>query len=170
MNADNFAKRADAPATVEIAGAVERPGTLSAADLAAIDTAGQIDVGQLDSKRRGTAVRLAALLSHVGVQPAARYLTLHASADDFHASVPLDAVRDAAWLIYALDGGPLPVAAGGPIRFWIPDTAACRTEEVDECASVKFVDRIELSAARGFDNRPADEQAHAALHHREQSN
>ena len=61
----------------------------------------------------------------------------------------------------------LPSGAGGPFRFLIPDFAACRTADVDECANVKFVDRIELSQQRGHDNRPADESQHAALHERE---
>ena len=34
-------------------------------------------------------------------------------------------------------------------------------------ANVKFVDRIELSAARGLDNRPEEERAHAELHRRQ---
>ena len=46
----------------------------------------------------------------------------------------------------------------------IPDYAACHSAEVDECANVKFVDRLELSAQPGFDNRPHDDKAHEALH------
>jgi hypothetical protein len=34
-------------------------------------------------------------------------------------------------------------------------------------ANVKFVDRIELTADKGFDNRPHDGAEHAALHARE---
>jgi hypothetical protein len=50
------------------------------------------------------------------------------------------------------------------VRFLIPDYAACHTDEIDECANVKFVDRIELTTEKGFDNRPHDGAAHAALH------
>ena len=105
-------------------------------------------------------------MSAVGLRPEAAWLTLHASADNFHASVPLESVREQGLLVYSLDGQPLPAKSGGPVRFLIPDVAACHTHEVDECANVKFVDRLELSAARGFDNRPEDERAHAALHRR----
>ena len=88
-----------------IDGEVERPRRLSAADLAAIDAQFQVaDVGTLDPKRRGQAVKLAGLLSLVGAHPSAAFLTLHSAADDFHASIPLAAVRDRAVLIYALDG------------------------------------------------------------------
>ena len=60
---------------------------------------------------------------------------------------------DPASVIYELDGEPLPISAGGPIRFYIPDHAACHTAEVDECANVKFVDLIELSTGKGLDTR-----------------
>ena len=146
-----------------IDGAVERPLRLSLADLSAL--AGQVpDVSQLVPGRQGVGVTLAALLSAAGVQPTSKWLTLHASADDFHASIPLEAVRDAGLVLYRLGDQPLPASAGGPVRFLIPDVAACHTHEVDECANIKFVDRLELSVARGFDNRPEDERAHAALH------
>lgn len=138
---------------------------LSAFDLAAVPAEFQIaDVSQIDPKRKGTAVRLEGVLQAVRAMPEARYLTLHAAADDFHASVPLADVRERGLLIYQLDGRPLPLSAGGPVRFYIPDFAACHSHEIDECANVKFVDHIELTRDRGFDNRPRDEQQHAALH------
>jgi len=76
-------------------------------------------------------------------------------------------VRDRGLLIYRLAGDPLPAKDGGPIRFLIPDFAACHTTEVDECANVKFVDRIELSRERGRDNRPQQAAEHEALHARQ---
>jgi len=153
------------PDTLIIAGEVARPAELAAADLAELPAAAQIaDVSTLDPKRSGQAVRLAALLDYVGAKPTARWLTLHASADDFHASIPLDAVRERAVIIYRQNGEPLSVKAGGPFRFFIPDFAACHTHEVDECANVKFVDRMELTAERGHDNRPHDAAEHAELH------
>lgn len=151
-----------------IDGEVESPVTLSFEDLSALPFACQVqDVSRLDAKRRGDAIRLAGLLERVRPKPGARYLTLHSSTDDFHASIPLDAVRETAILIYRLNGAPLPSQAGGPLRFFIPNHTACHTSEIDECANVKFVDRIELSADKGFDNRPHDEQQHAELHERE---
>src|SRR5205823_2382400 len=119
--------------------------------------------------RSGDAVTLAGLLALAEAKPSAKYLTLHSSKDDFHASIPLDAVRPRAILIYRLAGQPLPEKSGGPLRFFVPDHTACHLDEIDECANVKFVDRIELSAVRGHDNRPVDEGTHAALHEREKS-
>jgi len=141
---------------------------LTGADLAEIDARHQVpDVSVLDPKRTGEAVKLAGLLEFVGAKADAQWLTLHASTDDFHASIPLEAVRDRAVLIYRQGGGPLPAKAGGPFRFFIPDFAACHTHEVDECANVKFVDRIELTKERGIDNRPHDGAEHEELHRRE---
>jgi DMSO/TMAO reductase YedYZ molybdopterin-dependent catalytic subunit len=153
-----------------IDGEVENRAALSFADLAAIEEPHQVnDVSRIDPKRKGDAVTLEGLLARVRPKASARYLTLHSSTDDFHASIPLDAVRKRAIVIYRLDGQPLPATSGGPVRFFIPDFAACHTGEVDECANVKFVDRIELTSARGQDNRPHDEKQHAELHEREAS-
>src|SRR5438105_4450663 len=70
---------------LKIDGEVERPLSLSFADLEAFDGQHQLaDVSRLDPKRSGDAVRLAGLLDRAGVKQAAGYLTLHATADDFH--------------------------------------------------------------------------------------
>jgi DMSO/TMAO reductase YedYZ molybdopterin-dependent catalytic subunit len=152
-----------------IDGEVERPALVSFDDLAALAEAHQVpDVSRLDPKRKGDAVKLAALLQRVRPKPSVKYLTLHSSSDDFHASIPLEAVRDRAILIYRLDGRPLPESAGGPVRFFIPDFAACHSGEIDQCANVKFVDRIEFTTSRGIDNRPQDENEHAELHKRQE--
>ncbi len=156
--------------SLNVTGLVASPRQLSLADLAAIDARNQIaDVSSLAPGKQGQAVTLAGILELVQPKPAAKYLGLHATADNFHASIPLAAVQDKAIVIYALDGQPLPAKAGGPVRFFIPDHHACQTHEIDECANVKFVDAIELTAEVGQDNRPHDEQQHAELHAREQS-
>ncbi|MEX2187580.1 MAG: molybdopterin-dependent oxidoreductase [Pirellulales bacterium] len=150
-------------------GEVERACSLSAADLALLPAEHQIaDVSQIEPKRMGRGVWLSGLLQTARARPTATHVTLHASADDFHASVPLAEVADRAFLIYGVDEGAamgaLPTTAGGPFRFFIRDHAACQAAEVDECANVKFVDRIELTAGPGQDNRPHDEAEHAKLH------
>lgn len=153
--------------SLAIDGEVERARAFSIEDLASLDAGKLIaDVSAIEPKRRGRGIWLSALLQAVGAKASATHVTLHASADDFHASVPLSAVADRAFLIYALGDGPLPSSAGGPFRFFIRDHAACKTAEVDECANVKFVDRIELTAGPGQDNRPRDETEHAKLHDR----
>jgi DMSO/TMAO reductase YedYZ molybdopterin-dependent catalytic subunit len=153
---------------LRIDGEVQTARELTFEDLKEIDASHQIvDVSQFDPKRQGDAVKLTGLLELVGVNGSAKYIGLHGTLDNFHASIPLDPVRDRAFVIYRLNGEPLDVKAGGPFRFYIPDHAACHADEIDECANVKFVDHIELTSERGFDNRPDDDEEHAKLHKKE---
>ena len=153
-----------------IAGEVTRPCTLTFADLAGIAAEHQVvDVSRIVPGRKGDAVKFAGILQFVQPKATAKYLGLHSAIDDFHASIPLAAVAERALVIYRLDGQPLPAKAGGPVRFFIPDFAACHTAEIDECANVKFVDRIELTAEKGFDNRPHDGAEHEELHRKQAS-
>lgn len=146
-------------------GEVDRPRSLGFDELRALDASAQVeDVSRFHPGRKGDGVTLEALLALVGPKPAANYLTLHAARDDFHVSVPLDAVRGEGIVVYRQGESPLGADQGGPIRFLIRDPAACHTDELDDCANVKYLDRIELAVRKGRDTRPADEAAHAALH------
>lgn len=150
---------------LKVSGKVESPRDFSFDQLAQIEKQFQIeDVSTIEPSRQGSAVWLEGILSSVGVAESARFLGLHSSHDNFHASIPLADVRQRGFLIYCLDNQPLPQKKGGPVRFYIPDHASCNTDEIDECANVKFVDHIELTVERGFDNRPEDEDEHAKLH------
>lgn len=153
------------PVTLRVDGLVAAPQTLTFDDLRAFPETEQVrDVSRFHAKRPGDGVTLRSLLDRVRPTAEATYVTLHATRDDFAASVPLAAVVDESVLVYQLDGGPYPEAKGGPFRFLIKNPAACHTDELDDCANVKFVDRIELTAGRGRDTRPHDEQQHEALH------
>src|SRR3982751_4206291 len=150
---------------LKVDGAVENPVDLAFEDLAALPERYQVhDVSRFHSKRPGDGVALDAILERVVPRPEANYLTLHADRDDFHVSVPLAAVRAEGIVVYHRGGEPLGIEQGGPIRFLIRDPAACHTDELDDCANVKYLSRIELTTRRGRDTRPADEAAHAALH------
>ena len=140
---------------LKIDGEVEAPSAFTFDDLSNLDVTAQIvDVSQIEATRQGDAVRLNGLLEAVGTRPSAAFLGLHSSHDNFHASIPLQEIRERAFLIYRLDGQPLPRKKGGPTRFFIPDHASCRADDIDACANVKFVDHIALTVERGFDNRP----------------
>lgn len=147
-------------------GDVEQPLALTFDDFAAFPAAEQVpDVSRYHPTRKGDGVTLEAVLKRARPRGTATYLTLHATADNFHASIPLAAVRGEGIVVYRLDGAPLPVKSGGPIRFLIKDPAACHTDELDDCANVKFVDRIELTAGKGLDTRPETDDEHEKLHH-----
>ena len=150
---------------LKVDGQVDRPKVFSFEDLAAWPAERQVqDVSRFAPKRQGDAVRLSAILEAVQPSDAATHIGLHGTLDNFHASIPLAPVLESAFLIYRLNGQPLSVKDGGPFRFFIPDHAACHTDEIDECANVKFVDHIELTVGKGFDNRPTDDDEHAKLH------
>jgi DMSO/TMAO reductase YedYZ molybdopterin-dependent catalytic subunit len=157
----------DNPVLLRIDGAVERPLGLTFEDLCGLPPEDQVgDVSRFHPGRRGDGVTLEALLRRAQPRPEANYLTLHAGRDDFHVSIPLGAVRAEAVVVYRLGDDRLGAEQGGPIRFLIKDPAACHTDELDDCANVKYLDRIELTVRRGRDTRPADDEAHAKLHER----
>ena len=157
------------PVLLQIDGEVAGKRAFTWEDLKAIDLQWQIDdVSLVDPSRSGGAVWLRGILEAAEVLPEAKYITLHSDRDDFHASLPLIEVHERGMFIYRNRNQPLPVTAGGPVRFFIRDHTACQATEVDECANVKFVERIEFSRQKGFDNRPLDDAAHEALHRQEQ--
>ncbi len=150
---------------LKVEGAVGHPLDLTFDDLAALPESAQVrDVSRFNANRPGDGVTLDALLERACPRAEANYLTLHADKDDFHVSIPLEAVRAEGIVVYRLGAERLGPERGGPIRFLIRDPAACHTDELDDCANVKYLSRIELMARRGRDTRPADESAHAALH------
>jgi DMSO/TMAO reductase YedYZ molybdopterin-dependent catalytic subunit len=149
-------------AALIIEGLVTNARSLDAEALAGLD--GQVpDVSALAADREGVAVALASVLADAGLAGDARFITIHAEGN-YSASVPLEAVKDHAILIYGLGGDALPHDKGGPIRFFIPDVAACQTDEVDQCANVKYVERIVLSAEPGTDTRPKTPKQHVDVH------
>ncbi len=146
-------------------GQVERPLRLSFADLLEFPESAHVcDVSRFHPTRKGDGVTLDAVLANAGVSPHADYLTLHAERDDFHVSVPLEPLRGQGIVVYRLGPDRLGVEHGGPIRFLIRDPAACHTDQLDDCANVKYLSRIELTRGRGRDTRPADDKSHEALH------
>ena len=138
--------------TLRVVGEVVTPRQFSFDDLAALPH--QIpDISVLAPGRRGRAVRLQALLDETGLGERATYLTLYADDGAYSASVPLDAVIDHAVVLYGLDNQPLSAEQGGPMRFLVPDVTVCGIGEVDACANVKYLDRIEASDGPGPDTR-----------------
>src|SRR5437764_434785 len=101
-------------------GEVEQPMGFGFNDFAAFPAADQVaDVSRFPAKKSGDGVTLEAVLARVRPRPGATYLTLHASRDDFHASIPLAPILAEGVVVYALGGSPLPAEKGGPIRFLI---------------------------------------------------
>jgi DMSO/TMAO reductase YedYZ molybdopterin-dependent catalytic subunit len=149
-----------------IDGLVSQPQSWTFEDLNSLPADVQVsDVSEKIPSKNGVGLTLKGILETVRPTQDDYWLTFHASRDDFASSIPADPdVIETGIVIYAIDGQPLPVEQGGPTRFMIPNPAACQTAELDECANVKFLDRIEISAERGKDTRPTNEEEHAKLH------
>jgi 2-dehydropantoate 2-reductase len=131
---------------------------LSRAALAALPAAQQVaDVGMIVRGKQGRCVWLAALLDELGDGGGAAWLNLGSRDPSFAVSLPLAELPRGALVVYELDGAPLPAGKGGPFRLLVPG-------HEDECVNIKSLARIELARARGRDTRPADDEAHRALH------
>lgn len=127
------------------------------AQLARLPSAAQVpDVGVHVSGKQGRGVWLAAL---AGELPATGFVNVRSSDRGFAVALPTGELARGAIVVYELGDAPLPAAKGGPFRLLVPGHA-------DECVHVKALERLELSAARGPDTRPADDEAHRALHAR----
>lgn len=143
-------------------GAVLAPLELGFDDLAALPEQVE-DVSAFVAGRDGGGVRLSAVLRRAGLKPDATHVTCESSDGKFRASVPLSAVREAI-VAYRMGEDSLPESRGGPIRFFIPDAAACAADEIDQCANVKFLGRLHVSKGAGSDTRPTTPDEHAKLH------
>lgn len=152
--------------TLTIDGLVNNPQSWSFADLQALSADIRIaDVSQVVPNKAGVGLTLKGVLDLVQPTQDDFWITFHASHDNFASSIPADpTVIETGVILYEQEGTELSVDKGGPTRFMIPNPAACQTAELDECANVKFLDRIEISAERGRDTRPTNEEEHAALH------
>ena len=139
--------------TLRIDGEVKNTVELTRQDLAGFPNVDLVsDVSQLDPRRSGEAVMLDALLRRATPDDSATHVTLHSS-DGFSASIPLAEVHDRGIVLFQNGGASVPTTAGGPFRFLIPDAAECKTAELDACANVKGLARIELTIGRGRDTR-----------------
>ena len=146
------APRAGAPATVDelerwslvVDGEVERPLRLGWPEYLALPHADRtVDVHcvtgwtRLGSTFRG--VPLADLLDRAGARPAARYVRFEADSERGHdTSLPLGLARTDTWLVHELDGAPLALEHGFPVRTLTPSRYFYK--------SLKWLRRIELLA------------------------
>ncbi len=130
---------------LEITGLVERPYSLTLAELRALPAVSEIVTlecisnqvgGDLISTARWTGVRLRDLLERAGVKPGAVDVVFHC-ADDYTDSIPLAKALDPATLIaYEMNGEPLPVLHGFPARAIVPGIYGMK--------HAKFLTRIEV--------------------------
>jgi len=76
----------------------------------------------------------------------ADHVTFHSVDGTYAATLTVQQARDFGFLLYELDGQPLPDEKGGPFRLITPGLG-------DLCANVKGVGRIEVTKGPGRDTR-----------------
>jgi len=133
---------------LKVDGLVDKPATLSLADLRALPSRTQITrhdcVEGWSAIGKWKGARLAALLQAVGVKPGARYVVLHCAdpmeadgTSPYYESIDMDdALHEQTILAYELNDKALPVANGAPIRL--------RVERQLGYKHAKYVMRLEL--------------------------
>ena len=132
------------PATfrLEIGGLVDRPATLSLADLKALPRADQVSdfhcvTGWSVKDVRWAGVRIGDLLDHVGAHKKAQGLRFVSAEQPYDDSLTLEqALLPDVMLAYEMDGGPISRPHGTPVRLVVPQMYGYK--------SVKWVQRIEL--------------------------
>lgn len=140
---------------LEVEGLVAKPTGFSLTDLRALPARTQITrhdcVEGWSSIAGWTGVQLSALLSHVGLLPEARFIVFRCADerpryvsghDLYYESIDLvDAFHPQTILAYEMNGNPLPLAHGAPLRL--------RLERQLGYKMAKFVMRIEVVARLG---------------------
>ncbi len=132
------------PATfrLTIGGLVDRPASLSLADLRAMPRADQVSdfhcvTGWSVTGVRWGGVRIADLLDHVGASASARGLRFVSAEVPYDDSLTVkQALLPDVMLAYAMDGGPISRPHGAPLRLVMPQMYGYK--------SVKWVQHIEV--------------------------
>lgn len=126
---------------LRIEGRVTMPGTYTLSELKSLPARTQITRHTCEEGwsaiAEWTGVPLSILLSRAGILPTARYVNFYAY-DGYMESIDLsDALHPQTILAYGMNGSPLPVAHGAPIRL--------RVETQIGYKSVKYIERIVIS-------------------------
>jgi len=124
---------------LEVEGLVDRPVSLSLADLRARETRSQITEVVCEEGwsyvAEWTGTPLAAVLAPSGLHPSARYVVYFSSEPAWWESIDIDeALHPQTLLTWGMNGADLPVPFGGPLRLRVPRQLGYK--------SVKFLNRI----------------------------
>jgi 2-dehydropantoate 2-reductase len=138
------------PGIVAIEGAVVQPVSLDRTAMRQLPSEHQIeDVSGKMPSMRGRAVTVRGLLDLPAMSIDADHVTFHSGDGQYAATLTLGQAKEFGWLIYEVDGEPLPAGKGGPFRLITPGLG-------DLCANVKAVNRIEVRVGAGRDTRPSE--------------
>lgn len=133
---------------LEVEGLVERPVSLSLADLRQREVRSQITEVVCEEGwsyvAEWTGNPLAAILGPSGLRPHARYVVYFSSEPDWWESIDIDeAMHPQTLLAWGMNDADLPVPFGGPLRLRVPRQLGYK--------SVKFLNRIVVTdSLKGF--------------------
>ena len=140
----NFPDRARSKYTLQVTGLVEKPFTISYAELTAMPVTKvkrdfQCVTGWRVPDQHWTGVKLSQLLDRAGVKPEATALRFVSFDGEYTESLTLDQARRPDVLVaYALEGQPLSSNHGGPARLYVAPMYGYK--------SCKWLQTIELTA------------------------
>jgi DMSO/TMAO reductase YedYZ molybdopterin-dependent catalytic subunit len=133
---------------LEVEGLVERPVSLSLADLRQREVRSQVTEVACEEGwsyiAKWTGTPLAAVLGSSGLRPNARYVVYFSSEPAWWESIDIDeAMHRQTLLAWEMNGADLPVPFGGPLRLRVPRQLGYK--------SVKFLNRIVVTdSLEGF--------------------
>jgi DMSO/TMAO reductase YedYZ molybdopterin-dependent catalytic subunit len=136
--------------TLSVSGLVERPASLSLAQVRGMPMRSQIT--EVSCEEGWTYIAewigtpLSEILTASGVHPAARYLVYYSSDPDWWESIDIDeAMHPQTLVTWGMNGADLPVPFGGPLRLRVPRQLGYK--------SVKFLDRVVVTdSLKGIGN------------------
>lgn len=147
--------------SLKIHGLVQRPLTLTYVDIMRMPSIRQILTlecignppdGDAIGNAEWTGLKLKPLLDSAGVRRNAVYAAMRA-ADGYYTGVPLgELMREENWLVYRMNGEPLPPEHGYPLRIFIPGKYGMKQPKW--LTEIELVDRpfIGYWEARGWSN------------------
>lgn len=133
---------------LEVGGMVEKPLSLSVADVRRFPESRQITEVSCEEGWSYVAEWIGTELSNVlreaGMKPGARYVAYHSIQDNWWDSVDLDEAMHSQTLVtWGMNGGTLPVGFGGPLRLRVPRQLGYK--------SVKYLTRLTVTdSMKGF--------------------
>jgi DMSO/TMAO reductase YedYZ molybdopterin-dependent catalytic subunit len=147
--------------SLKIHGLVERPLTLTYPDIRrmpavrrmlTLECIGNPPDGSAIGNAEWTGIKLKPLLEQAGVHRTAVYAAMR-GADGYYTGVPLaEIMREENWLVYLMNGEPLPAEHGYPLRIFIPGKYGMKQPKW--LTEMEFVDTpfIGYWEARGWSN------------------
>jgi len=147
--------------SLKIHGLVQRPLTITYAEITrmpsirqflTLECIGNPSDGNAIGNAEWTGLELKPLLDRAGIKPSAVYAAMRA-ADGYYTGVPIaELMRQENWLVYRMNGEPLPLEHGFPLRIFIPGKYGMKQPKW--LTEIELIDRpfIGYWEARGWSN------------------